>query len=91
MNDSFEWDPEKERANVAKHGVDFSEARSVFVDPLAWTNADDEHSWGEQRFTILGLSEQHRLLFVVYAYRGTRVRIISERPATRREKKAYEG
>lgn len=91
MNDSFEWDPEKERANVAKHGVTFIEAQSVFIDPLAWVAADDEHSWGEQRFTVLGMSEQHRLLFVVYVYRGARIRIISARPATRREKKAYEG
>jgi uncharacterized protein len=91
MSDSFEWDPEKERANFAKHGVTFIEAQSVFVDPLAWMATDEEHSWGERRYTILGRSEQHRLLFVVYAYRGDRIRIISARRATRREAKTYEG
>ena len=91
MSDSFEWDPEKDRANVAKHGADFAEAKSVFADPLAYLVEDDQHSWGEQRFAALGMSEQHRLLFVVYVYRGERIRIISARPATRRERRAYEG
>jgi uncharacterized DUF497 family protein len=91
MSEPFEWNPEKERANVAKHGITFAEAQSVFLDPFVYMAPDDGHSREEDRFTALGISQQHRLVFVVYAERGECIRIISARPATRREKRAYEG
>ena len=91
MNDSFEWDPEKAEANAAKHGITFGEAETVFADPLLTTVWDGVHSLGEDRFTVIGLSERFRLLVVVYTYRGDRIRIISARRATRREAKTYEG
>lgn len=89
MNDSFEWDPEKAEANLAKHGVTFGEAESVFDDPFLLTSWDGGHSPGEDRFTSIGLSQRHRLLVVVHTYRGERIRIISARRATRREAKSY--
>ena len=51
----FEWDPEKEQSNIDKHGVDFSEAATVFGDPLEITISDPDHSMGEFRF--LSISE----------------------------------
>jgi uncharacterized DUF497 family protein len=91
MEYSFEWDPEKARANVAKHGIDFDEAASVFADPLAQWMLDSGLHSGEDRFVALGWSYGQRLLAVVFTMRGERVRIISARRPTRREAKAYEG
>ncbi len=90
MHDSFEWDPEKERANVAKHGVTFAEAQTVFGDPFLQTVSDPEHSIGEARFIATGLSQKQRLLVVVYVDRGECIRLISARRATRRETRTYE-
>ena len=60
----FEWDPEKEHANIPKHGVDFTEAATVFGDPLELTISDPDHSIGEYRFLSMGHSICHRLLVV---------------------------
>ena len=79
--------PEK---NFKKHGVGFEEARSVFGDPLALTIPDPLHSEEEDRFITLGESHRRRLLVVVSTDRGNRIRIISARVATRRERKDYE-
>jgi len=76
---SFEWDPIKATSNLQKHGVSFVEAATVFFDPLSLTIPDAVHSIDEQRFAITGLSYQHRLLVVVHADRGDRIRIISVR------------
>jgi uncharacterized protein len=88
----FEWDPRKEQANLKKHRIAFSEATSVFGDPLARIFADDHHSVDEQREIIIGHSHAKRLLLVCFteAEEG-RVRIISARRATRREQHDYEG
>ncbi|MBI4513722.1 MAG: BrnT family toxin [Gemmatimonadetes bacterium] len=86
----FEWDPRKGRTNVAKHGVSFEEAATVFGDPLSLTIADPDHSEAEQRFLVLGLSHRSRLLVVAFAEREDTIRIISARRATRRERKQYE-
>ena len=86
----FEWDPDKEAANRRKHGVSFEEARTAFGDPLAVTADDWEHSEIEPRYLLLGRSERGRLLMVAHTERGDRVRIISARPATPRERKSYE-
>jgi uncharacterized DUF497 family protein len=86
----FEWDPRKAAANLAKHKVSFEEAATVFGDPLGGIVADPRHSSGEERFVLIGLTEVRRLLAVMYADRTGVIRIISARPATRRERRNYE-
>lgn len=86
----FEWDPTKAAANLAKHNVSFEDAATVFGDPLALIVADPRHSFQEERFVLLGLSESQRLLAVMYADRGEAIRIISARRVTRREQRTYE-
>ncbi len=87
---TFEWDVNKARANLTKHAVSFQEATTVFGDPLSLTIPDPAHSQTESRFIILGRSHQGRILVVVHTERGDNVRIISARPASRRERKPYE-
>jgi hypothetical protein len=87
---NFEWDPEKAKANLTKHGVSFAEAVTVFGDPLSMNMPDPDHSEGEHRFIVLGLSDRYRLLVVSYTDRSPRTRIISARLATRHERKQYE-
>jgi uncharacterized protein len=86
----FDWDEEKARINLDKHGVSFDEATSVFDDPLFLTFADPKHSIQEQRFIIMGESAKGRLIVVSYTDREEITRLISARPVTRRERKAYE-
>jgi hypothetical protein len=86
----FEWDPEKAAANAKKHGVEFSEAMTVFGDPLEVTIADPDHSEGEQRFLSIGASTAGRLLVVAYTERAGRTRIINAREASAQEHKDYE-
>ena len=86
----FEWDQKKARSNLAKHGVSFDEASTVFQDVLSVTIADPLHSTVEERFVLIGNSCRNRLLVVVHTDRGDRVRIISARLATRRERRNYE-
>jgi hypothetical protein len=86
----LEWDPEKAAENLRSHGVAFTEAQTVFGDPLEVTIPDPDHSDGELRFLSLGRSEADRLLVVSYTERGARIRIISARTATRSERKIYE-
>ena len=91
MENGFTWDPEKAASNYHKHGVLFSEARTVFDDPLVMICEDDDHSVDEQRCRAMGRSVDSRLLVVAYTERAGQIRIISAREATRREKRAYEG
>lgn len=87
----FEWDPEKARENVRKHSnITFEEASMVFHDPLSVTIPDPEHSTGEIRYLIMGYSARRRLLVVSYTERQDRIRIISARLATRKERRSYE-
>lgn len=86
----FEWDPRKAAKNLARHGVDFAEAPTIFGDPLETTIPDPDHSLGERRFLSIGRSEAGRLVVVAYTERGDRVRLISARVATARERRAYE-
>lgn len=88
--DGFEWDEEKAKSNLRKHGVSFAEAATVFDDPLCLIMDDPYHSTGEQRFLILGCSIVSRLLLVVHCDREQTIRIISARPATPSEKRSYE-
>jgi uncharacterized protein len=90
MSLEFEWDEDKARKNLKKHGVSFKEASTVFADPLALTIPDPVHSEDEDRYITLGESYRRRLLVVVSTERGDRIRIISARVATRRERKDYE-
>jgi len=86
----FEWDAEKAAGNLRKHGVCFEEAATVFVDALSLTGCDPDHSVGEPRLVTFGISSAGRLLVVAHTEWGDRIRIISSRRATRRERKLYE-
>jgi uncharacterized DUF497 family protein len=86
----FEWDPDKERSNIEKHGVDFTEPATVFGDPSELTISDPDHSVGEFRFLSLGHSSLNRILIVSYTERGDRIRIISARTASPKERRQYE-
>jgi uncharacterized protein len=86
----FEWDPNKGATNLADHGVSFDEAVTAFEDPLSLTIEDPHHSEHEERLILLGRSRDNRLLVVVHTEREDRIRLISARPATRRERRDYE-
>lgn len=86
----FEWDSAKAASNLDKHGVSFSEAMTVFGDPLEATIPDPDHSLEEHRFLSLGRSQAGRVLVVAYTEREGRVRLISAREATPAERKRYE-
>ena len=80
----------KAETNLEKHGVSFDEAETVFDDPLFVIFADPDHSFEENRFIIMGESNQNRLLVVSYTERLPKTRLISAREATRPERKKYE-
>lgn len=86
---NYQWDPEKARANVNKHGVEFADAVGVFDDPEAIT-LEDPDAEGEQRFVSIGLDFLGRIIVVAYTYRGEDLRLISARKATKKEVKIYE-
>ena len=86
----FEWDPAKARDNEAKHSVTFREATEAFADPLSSTALDPDHSREEDRFVIFRQTLADRYLVVAFTERGGRLRIISARQMTRRERQAYE-
>jgi len=87
----IEWDPRKATENRRKHGVSFEDAQTVFSDERARLIDDPDHSAGEERFILLGLSSSLRLLVVAHCYRaaGNVIRIISARKATRDEARFY--
>jgi len=86
----FEWDRQKDIVNRRRHGVSFSEAATVFGDPLSTTAPDPDHSSAEERYIIVGVSDRGRLLMVAHAERGARLRIISARELTSTERAQYE-
>src|SRR5436189_402896 len=86
----FVWDREKAAANLRKHAVSFDDAATAFGDPLSITITDPEHSVGEERWLLLGQSATGRLLVVAHTEHRDEIRIISARPATRRERQNYE-
>lgn len=86
----FEWDPKKETKNLRKHGIGFDEASTVFGGPLNLLMPDPDHSVGEGRCVVLGMSSQGRLLVVAFAERDDRTRLISARRAARQERIRYE-
>jgi len=86
----FEWDPSKARRNIETHGVSFDEASTTFKDTLSLTIHDPLHSDEEDRFILIGNSIKNRLLVVVHTETGNKIRIISARKATKKERKQYE-
>ena len=90
MSFEFEWDVAKAKSNLKKHGVPFSEALSVFVDPLARIFDDPDHSETERREIIIGYSTKPRLLVIGFTERSGRVRLIHARRATKAEQKRHE-
>jgi uncharacterized DUF497 family protein len=87
---TFEWDARKAAANLRKHGVALAEAASVFLDPLALTFSDPDHSVDERRVITIGHTMKGDLVFVAHCERQGRTRIISARRATRTECEQYE-
>jgi uncharacterized DUF497 family protein len=90
MGLTFEWHEEKATANLKKHGDSFEEAKTVFNDPFSMTIADTQNSQVEERYNDLGRSVAGQLLVVSYTERGSNIRIISCRKATKAERRAYE-
>ena len=87
----FEWDTEKDKANLKKHGISFNEARSVFYDEYAIQFFDPDHSDTEDRFILLGISNLLNNLVVCHCFREeeTVIRIISARKAVAEEEQVY--
>ena len=90
MDLQFEWNDQKARLNLKKHGIDFEEATTVFQDPLAYIFDDEWHSVGERREIIIGHDKQNRLLLVCFTERNQTIRIISARLTTKKERIDYE-
>jgi uncharacterized DUF497 family protein len=86
----FEWNPDKAVINLRKHNISFQEATTVFDDSLSVAFPDPDHSIGEDRYVIIGMSGLGQLLVVSHTDRGNRTRIISARKATRQERRFYE-
>ncbi len=86
----FEWDPKKAKINITQHGISFDEASTIFRDTMSVTITDPLHSQDEERFVLLGYSCKNRLLVVIHTEREDRIRIISARPATKKERLRYE-
>lgn len=86
----YEWDSKKADSNYRKHGVSFDEAGSVFLDPLAISGHDPDHSEDEARLLTFGLSSLGRLLVISHTYRPGAIRVISARLMTRKERQFYE-
>lgn len=89
MSLEFEWDEEKARLNIKKHGVMFETAARVFLDENRIEIYDKAHSIDEDRYITIGLAGD--VLFVVYTERRSRIRLISARLATARERRLYYG
>ena len=83
----FEFDPAKAAANLAKHGIDFAEAEPVLYDPMAFSSS--RSVGGELRHITTGMDAQLRVVTVVWTQRGSNRRLISARPATRKEREIY--
>ena len=86
----FEWDENKAKANLSKHRVSFNEAKTVFDYLLYIDFYDPDYSDDEDRYIIIGESQQRRLLIVSYTEREDKIRLISAREVTKREREDYE-
>ena len=86
----FEWNQDKAGINLKKHNISFHEATTVFDDPLSMTFPDPDHSIGESRYVIIGMSGSGQLLVISHVDQEGRTRIISARRASRHERRFYE-
>ena len=86
----IEWDLEKAKSNLKKHGISFEEAATALSDPMAATGADPDHSITEERYVTFGVSEKGRLVVVSHTEQDETIRIISARKASKGEKELYE-
>lgn len=86
----FEWDKQKAKSNLSKHGISFEEAQTVFDDPLYVDFYDPDHSEDEDRYIIVGESSNSRVLLVSYTERDDKIRLISARQVTKQELIAYQ-
>ena len=91
----FEWDPSKARDNLKKHKIAFERAATIFLDPDALSEFDEDESRNEDRWITLGLDRAGVLLVVCHTYREetetrARIRLISARKPTKNEAKNYE-
>jgi uncharacterized DUF497 family protein len=86
---NYQWDPDKARANVRKHKIEFADAVAVFADEMAVTIEDERPE--EDRFVTIGMDTLGRILVVVFTWRGDDIRIISARKATPNERRQCEG
>jgi len=96
VNFNFEWDPTKAKQNLKKHEVRFEQASEIFLDPLAISIFDEEHSADEDRWITLGKDRAGKLLVAIHTFSekgedACLIRMISARKATRKEIKQYEG
>ena len=96
MQYNFEWDPYKAKQNLRKHKMSFERATEVFLDPLAISIYDDEHSLDEDRWVTIGKDQTNLILIVIHTFLeenidNCRIRVISARKATKKEIKQYEG
>ncbi len=86
----FEWDDEKEKINIAKHGIDFTTAARVFKDENRLELYDEAHSDTEDRYITIGvIDDVAYIVMVVYTERGEAIRLISARKATKQERRMY--
>ena len=96
MHYNFEWDPYKAKHNLRKHKVSFERAAAIFLDPLAISIYDEEHSSEEDRWITIGNDHTNNVLVVNHTFHeenidNCKVRVISARKATKKEIKQYEG
>jgi uncharacterized protein len=90
MKLTFEWDEVKAKENLKKHGMSFEEGKTIFNDSFLFTFQDIEHSVNEERYINIGLSANVRILIVIHTERQEKIRIVSCRKATARERRFYE-
>ena len=90
MSLKFEWNPNKAKKNIEKHGISSDEAATVYSDTLSMTYDDPDHSYNENRYVIISQSALGNLLFVSHTETDDKIRIISARKLTRKERKQYE-
>lgn len=84
----YEWDDDKNRKNVEKHGIDFETAKRIFDSPIV-SRRDLRKDYNEIRYVSIGIIDQVAMIVVVHTNRQGRIRLISARPASRRERRIY--
>lgn len=84
----YEWDADKNQKNVEKHGIDFETAKRIFDSPIV-SRRDERKDYNETRYVSIGIIDQVAMIVVVHTSRQGRIRLISARPASRRERKIY--